>query len=122
MTVFEKGLITILGCAFVFAALAIPLMLRKVPRNVIYGFRTRTTLSSDSIWYEANAHFGRGLLAASIVSALAICVLVQLDFEPRTFLNLSVVVLVVPAAIATLRTASFIRLLTRKSDRGAATS
>ena len=91
-------------------------MLRKVPPNVVYGFRTRTTLSSDSIWYEANAHFGRGLLAASIVSVIAICVLDQLDLEPRTFVNFSVVALVAPSGIATLRTARYIRVLTARNS------
>ena len=109
LTVFEKGLITIVAVAIVLAGLAIPLMLRKVPRNVVYGFRTRTTLSSDAIWYDANAHFGRGLLAASIISAIAIFVLYLLRMEPRVFLNLSVVVLIVPSAIATLATARYIR-------------
>jgi len=100
MTVFEKGLITILACAALFALLAIPLMLRKVPRNVIYGYRTRATLSDDALWYEANAHFGRGLFIASIVSALAITALyLAHTFSPLLFLKISVVVLVVPTGI-----------------------
>jgi len=39
-----KALITILICDAVFAIIAIPLMLRKVPRNVVYGFRIKATL------------------------------------------------------------------------------
>ncbi len=35
-------------------ALAIPLMLEKIPRNHFYGIRTRRTLSSNEIWYYAN--------------------------------------------------------------------
>lgn len=109
MDVFEKGLITIIGAVFVFALLAIPLMLRKVPRNVIYGFRTRATLSSDEMWYDANAHFGRGMLAASIVSMFGIVALYSLKLDPRVFLNASVAVLMIPLAIATLRTFRYIR-------------
>jgi len=110
MTVFEKGLITILACAALFALLAIPLMLRKVPRNVIYGYRTRATLSDDALWYEANAHFGRGLFIASIVSALAITALyLAHTFSPLLFLKISVVVLVVPTGIAALATARHVR-------------
>jgi len=115
MTVFEKGLITIGVCAFVFALLAIPLMLRKVPRNVVYGYRTRATLSDDLVWYEANAYFGRALLIASIISALTIFVLYRGQYlSPIAFLNTSVVVLVVPAAIAGLATARRVRSLTRR--------
>ncbi len=110
MTVFEKGLITSVGCAVLLALLAIPLMLRKVPRNVVYGFRTRATLSDDSLWYEANAHFGRGLLIANIVSALAIIVIYRGRYlSPPTFLEMSVVALVVPTGIAALATARHVR-------------
>jgi len=49
MTVFDKGLITMAGCALLFVIPAIPLMLRKVPRNIVYGHRTRKTLSDDAI-------------------------------------------------------------------------
>lgn len=117
MNVFEKGVITILVCDAVFVALALPLMLRKVPRNVVYGFRTRTTLSGDSIWYDTNAHFGRGLLVASIVSVVAIAVLYGLGPDPRIVLNLSVAVLVVTSAIATLVTARYLRNRSHQSPQ-----
>jgi hypothetical protein len=45
-------------------ALAIPLILQKVPRNALYGFRTPLTMSSDKIWYPANKILGIALLAA----------------------------------------------------------
>src|SRR5689334_1287026 len=34
--------------------MCIPMILGKVPRNRLYGFRTPYTLSSDEIWYRAN--------------------------------------------------------------------
>jgi len=117
MTVFEKGVMTIVVCASVFALIAIPLMLRKVPRNIIYGYRTRATLSDDFVWYAANAYFGRALLVASIVSALTIYVLYRGKYlSPLAFLNTSVVVLVVPAAIAGLATSRHVRSLTRRQN------
>ena len=110
MTVFEKGLITMEGCATLFAILAIPLMLRKVPRNVVYGYRTRKTLSDDKVWYEANAHFGRGLFIASIVSVIVLFVLSRIHLlSPQVFLPTAVVALVAPSAIAGLATAAYIR-------------
>src|SRR6266566_9417400 len=112
MNVLEKGVITIVVCASVFALLAIPLMLRKVPRNVIYGYRTRATLSDDFVWYEANAYFGRALLIASVVSLLATYVIDRGEYlSPIAFLNTSVVVLVAPAAIAGLATSRRVRSL-----------
>lgn len=113
MSVFEKGLFTILGCAFLFALLGIPLMFRRIPRNVVYGFRTRSTLNDDRVWYEANAHFGRGLLIASLATALAIVVLYRVGgLAPATFLKASVVALVAPLVVAILATSRFVRSLT----------
>ena len=40
MTVFEKGVITVVACDVRFAVIAIPLALRRVPRNGVYGYRT----------------------------------------------------------------------------------
>jgi hypothetical protein len=106
MSVFEKGLITIEVCAALFALLAVPLMLRWVPRNVVYGYRTRATLSDDALWYEVNAYFGRALFAASMVSGLAAYGLYSwTGVAPEFFLKASIAALVVPSLIAALATA-----------------
>jgi hypothetical protein len=47
-------------------AVAIPLILEKVPRNGFYGFRTSFTMSSDEIWYRANKISGVALLAGGV--------------------------------------------------------
>jgi hypothetical protein len=113
MSVFEKGLFTILGCALLFALLAVPLVFRRIPRNLVYGFRTRCTLKDDRVWYEANAHFGRGLLIASTSTAIAILVLYRVDsLAPALFLKASVVALVAPLFVAILATSRFVRSLT----------
>jgi uncharacterized membrane protein len=112
MSIFGKGLVTILAVDLVLALLAIPLLLRKVPRNVAYGYRTRKTLSDDFIWYEANAHFGRGLLIACAVSAVTILVLYNaMALSPPVFLQASIVALVAPSFVAMLATARFVRSL-----------
>jgi hypothetical protein len=48
---------------------SIPLILRLVPPNGIYGFRTGATMSSPATWYRANAFMGWALLIAAVVSA-----------------------------------------------------
>ena len=115
MSVYEKGLVTILLCDVLFVALAVPLVRRKVRRNPVYGFRTRATLASDDVWYDANAHFGRGLVAASVVSALAALLLSPRfpDLAPKDFLNASVVVLALPVVVAGIRTSLYLRSLRR---------
>ena len=47
--------------------LSIPLILRWVPRNRVYGFRVAATLRDDGIWYEINAHSARQLCALGLV-------------------------------------------------------
>jgi hypothetical protein len=108
-----KGLVTILGCDLIFAIIAIPLILRKVPRNVVYGFRTRLTLENDFVWYEANAYFGRVFFISSFISALLI---VSLYFSNlvsvQNFLKASIAVLVVPPIVAVLLTIRYIKSIT----------
>ncbi len=119
MSVFEKGLITILACNVLFVFIAIPLILRKVPRNIVYGFRTRATLSDDHVWYEANAYFGRGLVIASVITAIAALIFYYMHgISPGFFLKASIVVLVAPPLVATLATAHFIRSLTPGGSAG----
>ena len=70
-----KSLVTILACDAVFVIIAIPLILRKVPRNVVYVFRIKATLENDFVWYEANAYFGKLFLISSLVSATAVFII-----------------------------------------------
>jgi uncharacterized membrane protein len=47
--------------------LAVPMILEKIPRNPIYGFRTKYTMSSDEVWYRANRIAGVAMLVAGTV-------------------------------------------------------
>jgi uncharacterized membrane protein len=46
---------------------AIPLALGKVPRNSLYGFRTRAALSDDRIWYPTNRALGRAFAVSGLI-------------------------------------------------------
>lgn len=112
MTVFEKGTITVLACSLLFAGLSVPLLLRRVPRNLVYGFRTRATLASDRLWYEANACFGRWLLAGSLAAGATTAWLAAArGIAPDMFLVVSVVALGAPVLVAGLRTSLLLRRL-----------
>jgi uncharacterized membrane protein len=54
------------------ALLSIPLILKVVPPNQFYGFRTPSTVASPSLWYRANAFAGWALLVGAVVSAFLI--------------------------------------------------
>ena len=52
------------------AAICMPLLLRKVPRNGFYGMRTARTMSgSDENWLEVNHQVGLGMMVAALISA-----------------------------------------------------
>lgn len=66
-------IVLLIICALV-AIAAIPLTLRLVPRNPVYGLPTERALSNDETWFRVNAFAGKALLAASGIAALLIMV------------------------------------------------
>jgi hypothetical protein len=87
----------------VIAAISVPLILRMVPLNGVYGFRTSLTQSSTDIWYPANAFMGWALLAAAVISAGT---LAFLPITARRWLILATFLLPLLCAVA----ASFLYL------------
>jgi hypothetical protein len=65
----------LLGSCALLAIISVPLILKVVPPNNVYGFRTNLTLSSPGIWYPANSFLGWALLAAAMISGTALLVL-----------------------------------------------
>ena len=121
MTVFDKGILTALAACGLFVLVALPLAARKIPPNFFYGYRTRATLSDPAIWYDANAHFGRGLLLASAVGA-AVCVAMSSlarEIPPSVFFKLILAAFVLPPLVATTATARYVHRLVQ-ARRGAA--
>jgi hypothetical protein len=72
--------------------ISLPLVLKMVPLNRWYGFRTRKTMSDEAIWYEANYKGGMGLIVASVI-ALAGRAIIMESFERGTGAVLSMVFL-----------------------------
>jgi hypothetical protein len=64
----------------VLAALAVPLMPRRVGPNPLYGFRVEKTLRHPDIWYAANAYSGRQLFWIGVGTVV---VAVALYYVPR---------------------------------------
>jgi uncharacterized membrane protein len=110
MSVFDKGFITVCVCCAVFAVISLPLIFRKVPRNPVYGYRTRATLQDDALWYDANAYFGRWFIAASVLtSAIAVVIDMWRGISPEAYLKVSILLLCAPVLIAVILTQRFIR-------------
>ena len=83
----------LIACAAI-ALVSIPLILRVVPPNRIYGFRTPLTLSNRELWFRANRVAGWAFLVAAAASA-SIFIAV-----PGIASTCGALVLVVPAGIA----------------------
>lgn len=47
--------------------MSLPLMLRKVPMNQVYGIRIRAAFESEQRWYAINAYGGRQLAIWSLL-------------------------------------------------------
>ena len=58
----------LIASCVILAIVSIPLILRVVPPNGVYGFRVSAT-RSPAIWYPANAFMGWALLVAAVMSA-----------------------------------------------------
>ena len=66
---FFLGLFVIEGLAMM--GVALPLILRRIKPNGLYGFRVPATLNDPAAWYRVNARFGKGLFLTGAVFALA---------------------------------------------------
>jgi uncharacterized membrane protein len=68
-SVWFMALYIITGIAMI--AVSIPLLMRSVKPNHWYGFRTSKTLSSEPVWYKANAFAGALMLSFGIIYSIA---------------------------------------------------
>ncbi len=57
----------IAGSGLLISLLAIPLILRRIPPNALYGVRTKASFASASDWYRINVIGGRYLALSGIV-------------------------------------------------------
>jgi uncharacterized membrane protein len=103
----------------VIAAASIPLIMKFVPPNRLYGFRTPRTLSNREVWFRVNHFAGWALLVAAAMSA-SIFVLRPELASGRSFYGL--VVFVVPLVIAVGASVAYLRKIvnneTGKADDG----
>jgi hypothetical protein len=96
--------------------IAIPLILRRVPPNPVYGFRTRTTLADENIWYESNAYFGRNFVISSIISGIAVYLLYIYQYLlPEYFMKAGLFCLIAPPLIVIILTLRYSRVLNNRS-------
>jgi uncharacterized membrane protein len=59
------------GCGLLIFGFAIPLILRRVPPNGIYGIRTKASFACESDWYRINCIGGRYLAISGVIILIA---------------------------------------------------
>lgn len=92
------------------AALAVPLLLDKVPPNPWYGFRVPSTLSDPALWYKVNRYTARGLLATGVLTALGAIILYRVpDLSVDAYAWLALAVFAVPFLITIVTAARYLR-------------
>ena len=64
-------LLVLITCVLV-AVVGIPLGLRLIPQNNIYGVRTDRTMSDESAWFEVNRVGGWALVGAAGLAAVVV--------------------------------------------------
>ena len=86
----------VVHCGFggLLAVLSLPLVLRMVPMNRVYGIRIAKAFASDSNWYDINAYGGKVLMAYGV--ALFAFGLLARDWAPPSSSILSAVFIVGP--------------------------
>lgn len=92
--------------AVIVGALGIPLILRRVPPNGIYGLRTPFTQSSPDVWYPANAFGGWAIVVAAVV-----CVGVLWGLPASAPRWLEVAALAVPVLVAAAVSLAYVSTL-----------
>jgi uncharacterized membrane protein len=90
--------------------LSIPLILRKVPPNPIYGFRIRWTLEDPELWYSVNAYTGKWLVfvgLCAILGATGLALIPGISLDVYAFGNLGI--FDVSIALAVVQSVRFLR-------------
>ena len=92
------GTVALLLLSALTALAGIPLILKLVPRNEIYGVRTLHTLSREKTWYKVNRFAGYALVGAAALMVLALTLWANTLLRPF-WLQLALFVLLLAVAV-----------------------
>lgn len=98
------------GMGLLFAGLGIPMILRRVPPNRLYGLRVPATFADERVWYEANAKSGWDLVILGVALAVLAPLLWTLGWDEAVYSLVWTV-----AALAGALTMSFVGI--RRANR-----
>jgi hypothetical protein len=56
-----------IGTGLLLSIISVPMILKKIKPNGLYGFRVKRTLENPDIWYAVNCYSGKWLLATGLI-------------------------------------------------------
>jgi hypothetical protein len=83
--------------------ISVPMILKKIKPNGLYGFRVKKTLENPEIWYAVNSYSGKWLLGTGLVivaAAIGLSFLPALSLDAYALAVLAVFVLAFAVSIA----------------------
>lgn len=81
----DTSVLLVVAPGLLLALISLPLVLRKVPPNSLYGLRVHATFADREVWYAANAAAGRDLVIVGLgVAALGLWLGTMPTLEPMT--------------------------------------
>ena len=91
--------LTFVGSALVILAFGIPMAMRKVPPNAIYGVRLPITLRNRAAWDAANVQFGWWMVISGLLSLGAFFLGWLLGWTVDAIATLYCIVMLVPLMV-----------------------
>lgn len=98
------------GSGILLVLLSVPMILRKVKPNYLYGVRIAKTLNNPKLWYETNEYAGRYLMAAGVailLAALGFYFIPGISLD--TYSMACLAVFLVAALVGTVQVARFLK-------------
>jgi uncharacterized membrane protein len=92
--------------------LSIPLILRRIPPNAVYGFRIQWTRRNPELWYSVNAHAGKWLAFAgscSLLGSIGLSLIPGISLAVYAFACLAI--LAAAVVLAVVQSIRFLRLM-----------
>jgi len=97
------------------ALISLPMILKLVPPNRFYGYRTRETLADRALWVQVNQFAGWALFAAAALGAI---LLESVPVNAPESLAFAILAFVVPVLVALGASHVFMLRIVRAGNRG----
>lgn len=110
-------LIVYVATGLLLAVLAVPLIKRKVPPNIWYGFRVQATLENEAVWYPANEYTGWWLLGIGLMTVV-VAVVAYFTTNANVGVYASIVggAVVGSLTVAVLKSFQYLRFIERQEN------